>query len=96
MRAVLAMVAAVGALAAGFGFAQSGADVVKAKGCLNCHDVDKKKVGPSFKDIAAKHKGNKDAAASLAAKLKDGKGHPKAAASDAEIKAAVQHMLATK
>ena len=96
MRAVLAMFAAVGALAAGFGFAQSGADVVKAKGCLNCHDVDKKKVGPSFKDIAAKHKGNKGAAASLSAKLKDGKGHPKAAASDAEINAAVQHILATK
>lgn len=96
MRAVLAMFAAVGALAAGFVFAQSGADVVKAKGCLNCHDADKKKVGPSFKDIAAKHKGNKDAAAGLAAKLKDGKGHPKAAASDAEIKAAVQHILATK
>lgn len=30
------------------------------------------------------------------AKLKDGKGHAKAAASDAEIKAAVQHVLSTK
>lgn len=96
MRAVLAIFAAVGALAAGFGFAQSGADVVKAKGCLNCHDVAKKKVGPSFKDIAAKHKGDKGAAASLAAKLKEGKGHAKAAASDAEIKAAVQYVLSTK
>jgi len=96
MRAVLAIFAAVGALATGFAFAQSGSDVVKAKGCLNCHEVDKKKIGPSFKDIAAKHKGNKGAATSLAAKLKDGKGHPKAAASDAEIKAAVQHVLATK
>jgi cytochrome c len=80
-------------LAAGTAGAQSGADVVKAKGCLNCHDVDKKKVGPSFKDIAAKRKG---AQAELVAKLKDGKGHPKIAASDAEIKAAVQHVLATK
>jgi cytochrome c len=69
---------------------------VKEKGCLNCHEVDKKKVGPSFKDIAAKYKGDKGAAASLSAKLKDGKGHAKAAASDAEIKAAVQYVLSTK
>lgn len=96
MRAVLAIFAVVGALAAGFGFAQSGADVVKAKGCLNCHDVAKKKVGPSFKDIAAKHKSDQGAAASLAAKLKEGKGHAKVAASDAEIKAAVQYVLSTK
>jgi len=93
MKAILAILAAMGALAAGFGFAQSGADVVKSKGCMNCHEVDKKKVGPSFKDIAAKRKG---AEAEIIAKLKDGKGHPKAAASDAEIKAAVQHVLSTK
>jgi cytochrome c len=93
---MLAIFAAVGALAAGFGFAQSGADVVKTKGCVNCHEVDKKKVGPSFKDIAAKNKGNTGAEASIIAKLKDGKGHPKAAASDAEIKAAVQYILSTK
>ena len=43
-----------GAIAAGAVLAQSGADVVKAKGCLGCHAVDQKKVGPSFKDIAAK------------------------------------------
>ena len=80
-------------LATGVAGAQSGADIVKAKGCLNCHEVDKKKVGPSFKDIAAKRKG---AEAELVAKLKDGKGHPKVAASDAELKAAVDHVMATK
>ena len=96
MKAIVLVAAATGVLATGFGFAQSGADVVKAKGCMNCHDVDKKKVGPSFKDIAAKYKGNKGAEGSLTAKLKEGTGHPKAAASDAEIKAAVQHVLATK
>jgi cytochrome c len=93
---MLAMFAIAGALAAGFGFAQSGAGVVKEKGCLNCHEVDKKKVGPSFKDIATKYKGDKGAEAGLVAKLKDGKGHAKAAASDAEIKAAVQYVLSTK
>lgn len=96
MKGVLAVIAVAGALAAGAVFAQSGADVLKAKGCLNCHEADKKKVGPSFKDIAAKYQGDKGAGPGLAAKLKDGKGHPKAAASDDEIKAAVQQVLSTK
>jgi cytochrome c len=93
MKTIVLVMAAAGVLAAGSAAAQSGADVLKAKGCLNCHEADKKKVGPSFKDIAAKRKG---AEAELVAKLKEGKGHPKIAASDAELKAAVQHVLATK
>ena len=96
MRTILVIVAAAAALAAGISFAQSGADVMKAKGCLNCHDTDKKKVGPSLKDIAAKHKGDKGAEGALVAKLKDGKGHPKVAASDEELKAAVGTVLSTK
>jgi len=90
---VLRIVVAVScAVAAGVVLAQSGAEVVKAKGCLTCHAVDQKKVGPSFKDIAAK----KGDAGALAAKLKDGKGHPKVAASDAEIKAAVDYVQSQK
>ena len=57
MRTVVLAMAVAGALAAGAANAQSGADVVKSKGCVNCHEMDKKKVGPSFKDIAAKGKG---------------------------------------
>ena len=34
-------------------------DEAKEHGCLKCHDVDKKKVGPSYKDISAKLKGKK-------------------------------------
>jgi cytochrome c len=85
--------AAAGAIAAGVVLAQSGADVVKAKGCLTCHAVDQKKVGPSYKELAAKYKGDAKAGGMLVAKLKDGKGHPKVAASDAEIKAAVDYVL---
>lgn len=96
MKAMLFVLAAAGTLAASSVYAQSGADVLKAKGCLNCHDMDMKKVGPSYKDVAAKYKGNKGAEAQLVAKIKEGKGHPKIAASDAELKAAVQHVLATK
>jgi cytochrome c len=95
MRATLIALAAAGALAGGPVQAQSGADVAKAK-CMGCHDVDKKKVGPSFKDAAAKLKGTKDAEAVVVGKMKDGKGHPKVAGSDAELKAALGHMLATK
>lgn len=93
MKASVLVFAAAAALAAGAAYAQSGADVLKSKGCLNCHEADKKKVGPSFKDIAAKSKGKQ---AELVAKLKEGKGHPKIAASDAELNAAVQAVLATK
>lgn len=96
MKTSLFVLATVGVLAAGPGYAQSGADVLKAKGCLNCHEMDKKKVGPSFKDVAAKYKSDTKAPATLVAKLKEGKGHLKITASDAELKAAVGHVLATK
>ena len=96
MKAILLVVTAAAALAAGVGFAQSGADVLKAKGCLNCHEMDKKKVGPAFKDVAAKYKGDKGAPAMLVGKLKEGTGHPKTAATDAELKAAVGHVLSVK
>jgi cytochrome c551/c552 len=39
-----------------------------AKNCMTCHAVDKKLVGPSYKDVAAKYAGQKDAADKLAAK----------------------------
>lgn len=77
---------------AGATLAQSGADVLKAKGCLNCHDAEKKKAGPSIKDIAAK-KGKVDV---LTAKVSGAKGHPKVNATEAEVKAGVEQMLSTK
>jgi cytochrome c len=96
MKTILAIMAAVGALAAGAGLAQSGPEVLKTKGCLNCHENDKKKVGPAYKDVAAKYKDNKGAEDELVAKIKEGKTHPKVAASDAELKAAVAQVLSTK
>ncbi len=45
------------------------------KNCMACHAVDKKLVGPAYKDVAAKYAGQKDAADKLAAKiLKGGSG----------------------
>jgi cytochrome c len=93
MKATVFVLAVAGALAAGAAWAQAGTDVLKAKGCLNCHDMDKKKVGPSFKDVAAKYKGKQGANGELVAKLKSGKGHPKVQAPDAELEAAVRQVL---
>ncbi len=94
MKSLLIAAALSAGLASGVVLAQSGADVLKAKGCLNCHDMDKKKVGPAFKDVAAKHK--KEDAPAIVEKLKSGKGHPKVAASEADLKAAVDTVLSAK
>jgi cytochrome c len=102
MKSMLVVLAAAcSMLTAGAVNAQAGADLAKAKGCLGCHAVAEKKAGPSLKDMAAKYKGNKDAEATLIAKLKagkdkDGKGHMKAAASDAELKTLVEWSLSAK
>ena len=40
-----------------------------AKNCMACHAVDKKLVGPAYKDVAAKYAGQKDAVDKLAAKI---------------------------
>jgi len=96
MKTILAVVAVSGMLAAGLSYGQSGADVVKAKGCLACHALDQKKIGPAYKDVAAKYSADKGAEGKLVAKLKDGKGHLKIAASDAELKAAVGYVLSVK
>jgi cytochrome c len=96
MKSILIAIAVGAGIASGAVLAQSGPDVLKAKGCLGCHDMDKKKVGPAFKDVAAKYKGDKSKAAQIATKIKDGKGHPKVAASDAELKAAVETVLSAK
>ena len=40
------------------GVAHASADKANAAGCMKCHDVEKKKMASSFKDISAKNKGN--------------------------------------
>ncbi|MEN8176793.1 MAG: c-type cytochrome [Pseudomonadota bacterium] len=46
--------------------------LAQAKGCMACHSVDNKLVGPAFKDVAAKYKGTDGAAGTLAGKIKSG------------------------
>lgn len=47
-------------------------DLARKNGCLACHQVDRKLVGPSFQDIAKKYAADKGAAKTLAAKVRSG------------------------
>ena len=106
MKAFLMMVAAAGSLMvatqAGAVDAAAAQALAQKSGCLMCHQTDKKVLGPSYKDVAAKYKGQADAEAKLIAKVaKGGSGtwgpvpmpanSPKV--SDADIKTLVQWVL---
>ena len=77
--------------------------LIKKSGCMTCHSVSAKKVGPSFKDVAARYKGKPDAEQKLVAHLTtnpkikiDGKeeSHDSLKTkNDAEVKNAVQYIL---
>jgi cytochrome c len=55
--------------------AYANADLAQKKNCMACHALDKKLIGPAYKDVAAKYGGQKDAADKLAQKiLKGGSG----------------------
>jgi len=65
--ALIAMLAAVVA-----GPALANADLAQKKNCMACHALDKKLVGPAYKDVAAKYAGQKDIVAKLADKVQKG------------------------
>ncbi|MDZ7891943.1 MAG: c-type cytochrome [Rhodoferax sp.] len=46
--------------------------LAKSKNCMTCHMMDKKVLGPAFKDVATKYKGDKTAADRLATKIMKG------------------------
>ncbi len=52
--------------------AQDGAALAKQKNCLACHTSDKRLVGPSYKEVAAKYAGNKQASNLLVTKIMKG------------------------
>lgn len=90
MKTFLIAAAAVAAVAFA-GAAQAQEALAKEKGCLGCHATDAKKMGPSFKEAAAKYKGKADGEATVVGMLKSGKSpsgksHPVAKASDDELK----------
>lgn len=73
-------------------------------GCLACHAVDKKVVGPAYKEVAAKYRNDKGAEARLVDKVKKGgmgvwgqvPMPPNAQVSDADVKALVKWILSLK
>ena len=87
----LAAVASIALAATGAANAQEA--LAKSDGCLNCHDVSTKKVGPSFKEVSAKYKGQADAEAKLVDKISKGEGHPKTKASPDDAKNLVKWVL---
>jgi cytochrome c len=86
------------------GSALANPELAQKKNCLACHAVDAKRVGPAYKDVAAKYADNKDAVAMLSAKvIKGGSGSwgvvPMPAnpqVSEAEAKTLVQWILSLK
>jgi cytochrome c len=66
---------AIACAAAGFAVttpALADLQLATAKNCMACHAVDKKLVGPSYKEVAAKYAGQKDASDKLATKVMKG------------------------
>ena len=75
MKKTLMMTAASAALLMMSGLAaadDSGQALAQKNACMSCHSVDKKIVGPAYKDVAKKYAGDKGAQAKLAAKVKAG------------------------
>lgn len=90
-------------LAAAPSLAASPEEALSKGGCMACHAKDKKMMGPSFKDIAAKYKGQGDALAKLTEKVRKGGAGafgtvPMAPSgpekiSDADLKAVIDYIL---
>ena len=84
--------------------AQADDKIASANGCMACHQVDRKILGPGFKDVANKYRGNAGAEAMLVKKVKEGgKGAwgdmvmpPNAHVKDADIAAIVKWILTLK
>jgi cytochrome c len=71
MIRVLAAVACIGAAIFSTS-AMANPELAKQKNCLACHSVDKKIVGPAYKDVAKKYENDKDALARLSKKVREG------------------------
>ena len=78
--------------------------LAKKHNCFACHSVDKKVVGPAYKDVANKYRGDKSAEAKLIEKVKKGgvgtwgqiPMPPNTAVPDADVKAIVDWILSLK
>ena len=71
-RIATAVLAAASLLVASAALADELEDMMKKNGCNACHSEDKKVIGPAYKDVAAKYKGDAGAVAKLTEKVKKG------------------------
>jgi cytochrome c len=86
------------------GAASADLALAQKNACMSCHGVDKKIVGPAYKDVAKKYAGDKTAEAKLIAKVKaGGKGvwgeipmPPNPQVNDADLKTIVKWVLSLK
>jgi len=100
--AAVAVMLSTQAYAAGKVDMAAGQALAQKSGCMGCHKADGKLVGPGFKQVAAKYKGNKNAEAMLIAKVtKGGTGvwgtipmPPNAKVNPADMKTLVEWVLA--
>lgn len=100
---LLGLAAAVILLATPQAQANDGEAIVKKARCVACHAVDQKRVGPAYKDVAAKYKGDAKAPARLFDKVRAGGAgnwgdipmlpHPADKISDDDLKAAIAWVL---
>lgn len=103
MRVVLQWIAVIGLLGA-TGPVRADYDLVLKKNCLACHQLDKRKYGPNFKEIAVKYADQKNAALTLAKKIRRGGTGvwgqdvmpPQPQVSDAEARALARYVLSVK
>jgi cytochrome c len=103
-RIVTAVFAAATLVVASAAVADQLEDMMKKNGCNACHAEDKKVIGPAYKEVAAKYKGDAGAVAKLSEKVKKGGSGvwgpipmpPNTQVSDADIKKMVELILALK
>ena len=99
----LLAVAAAASLPGAAALAADAQQLLKDKACLACHVVDKKLVGPAYKEVAAKYRSRKDAQAYLVKKIKEGSTGvwgqvpmPPNAVSDADAATLAKYILSVK
>ena len=107
MKAIAMMLASAGMLLSGAASAVTEAEamgIAQKNGCLACHQLDKKLVGPAWREVGKKYGGQADAEAKLLVKVKKGGKDvwgpvpmpPNATVKDADIKTLVQFVLTLK
>lgn len=102
MKLVFAVLLALGVLSAGN--ASANEKLAQSSGCMTCHAMDRKTIGPAYKEIAAKYRSDKTAEANLVKKVKAGGSGvwgptpmpPNAHVKEEDIKSLVHWILAQK